>query len=122
MMTKAIEGVLKCFYIIGEDQVRTDPDTHMIERALKSLEFLVVHEIFLTETAKLADVVLPGASYAEKEGTFTCAERRFQRVRKAIEPIAGKSDGEIICEIAKRLGYAMEDNPSKVCEDRKSVV
>ncbi|OGW82898.1 MAG: formate dehydrogenase subunit alpha [Omnitrophica bacterium RIFCSPLOWO2_01_FULL_45_10] len=121
MMFKAIEGKLKCFYIIGEDQVRTDPDTHMIERALKSLEFLVVHEIFLTETAKLADVVLPGASYAEKEGTFTCAERRFQRVRRAIEPISGKTDGDIIIEVSKRLGYEMESEPSKICDEMASL-
>ncbi|MFA4842800.1 MAG: formate dehydrogenase subunit alpha, partial [Candidatus Omnitrophota bacterium] len=121
MMPKAIEGALKCFYIIGEDQVRTDPDTHMIERALESLEFLVVQEIFLSETAKKADVVLPGASFAEKEGTFTCAERRFQRVRRAIPPISGKTDGEIICEIAKRLGYPMESEPSKVCDEMASL-
>ncbi|MDO8748784.1 MAG: formate dehydrogenase subunit alpha [Candidatus Omnitrophota bacterium] len=121
MMYKAIEGKLKCFYIIGEDQIRTDPNSHWIEKALDSLEFLVVQEIFMSDTAKKADVVLPGASFAEKEGTFTCAERRFQRVRKAIEPIAGKTDGEIICEIAKRLGYAMEDNPSKVCDEMASL-
>ncbi|HBU08948.1 MAG TPA: formate dehydrogenase subunit alpha, partial [Candidatus Omnitrophica bacterium] len=95
MMYKAIEGKLKCFYIIGEDQIRTDPNSRWIEKALDSLEFLVVQEIFMSDTAKKADVVLPGASFAEKEGTFTCAERRFQRVRKAIEPIAGKTDGEI---------------------------
>jgi len=75
----------------------------------------------MSDTAKKADVILPGASFAEKEGTFTCAERRFQRVRKAIEPIAGKTDGEIVCEIAKRLGYAMEDNPSKVCDEMASL-
>ncbi|HLD40821.1 MAG TPA: molybdopterin-dependent oxidoreductase, partial [Candidatus Omnitrophota bacterium] len=90
MMYKAIEGKLKCFYIIGEDQIRTDPNSRWIEKALDSLEFLVVQEIFMSDTAKKADVVLPGASFAEKEGTFTCAERRFQRVRKAIEPVAGK--------------------------------
>jgi len=117
MMTKAIEGEVKCFYIIGEDQLRTDPDTHMIEKALKSLEFLVIQEIFLSETAKLADVVLPGASFAEKDGTFTCAERRVQRVRKAIEPIAGKTDGQIISELSKCLGYSLESNPVKVMEE-----
>lgn len=121
MMMKAIEGTLKCFYIIGEDQLRTDPDTHMIERALDSLEFLVVQEIFLSETAKKADVVLPGASFAEKEGTFTCAERRFQRVRRAIEPISGKTDGDIICGVSERLGYAMENNPKKVCDEMASL-
>lgn len=121
MMFKAIEGELKCFYIIGEDQIRTDPNTRWIEQALDSLEFLVVQEIFLSETAKKADVVLPGASFAEKEGTFTCAERRFQRVRRAIEPIAGKTDGEIICELSKRLGYSMESSPSKVCGEMASL-
>lgn len=121
MMEKAIEGAIKCFYIIGEDQVRTDPDTHMIERALKSLEFLVIQEIFLSDTAKLADVVLPAASFAEKDGTFTCAERRFQRVRRAIEPIAGKTDGEIVCELSKRLGYPMESDPGKVCDEMASL-
>jgi predicted molibdopterin-dependent oxidoreductase YjgC len=121
MMIKAIEGSLKCFYIIGEDQVRTDPDTHMIERALESLEFLVIQEIFLSETAKKADVILPGASFAEKEGTFTCAERRFQRVRAAIKPISGKTDGDIIAEIAKRLGYSMESEPTKICAEMASL-
>lgn len=117
MMIKAIEGVLKCFYIIGEDQLRTDPDTHMIERALNNLEFIVVQEIFMSETAKKADVILPGVSFAEKDGTFTCAERRFQRVRRAIEPISGKTDGDIICEVSKRLGYTMESSPSKICDE-----
>ncbi|MDP2938931.1 MAG: formate dehydrogenase subunit alpha [Candidatus Omnitrophota bacterium] len=121
MMLKAIEGSLKCFYIIGEDQLRTDPDTHMIERALDSLEFLVIQEIFLSETAKKADVVLPGASFAEKEGTFTCAERRFQRVRPAIEPISGKTDADIIAELSRRLGYDMESGPKKVCDEMASL-
>lgn len=121
MMYKAIEGVLKCFYIIGEDQLRTDPNTHWIGQALDSLEFLVVQEIFLSETAKKADVVLPGASFAEKDGTFTCAERRFQRVRRAIEPLSGKTDGQIICELAKRLGYPMEAAPEKACAEMASL-
>ncbi|MBI3991029.1 MAG: molybdopterin-dependent oxidoreductase, partial [Candidatus Omnitrophica bacterium] len=121
MMYKAIEGKVKCFYIIGEDQVRTDPNTHWIEQALDSLEFLVIQEIFLSETAKKADVVLPGASFAEKEGTFTCAERRFQRVRQAIEPLSGRTDGEIICELAKRLGYTMESDPEKVLDEMASL-
>ncbi|MBI5124183.1 MAG: formate dehydrogenase subunit alpha [Candidatus Omnitrophica bacterium] len=121
MMARAIEGSLKCFYIVGEDQVRTDPDTHMIERALDSLEFLVVQEIFLSETAKKADVVLPGASFAEKDGTFTCAERRFQRLRRAIEPLSGRTDGDIICEISKRLGYEMDSDPKKACDEMASL-
>lgn len=121
MMFKAIDGTLKCFYIIGEDQLRTDPDTHMIERALDNLEFLVIQEIFLSETAKKADVVLPGASFAEKDGTFTCAERRFQMVRRAIAPLSGKTDGDIICEISKRLGYPLEADPKKICDEMASL-
>ncbi|MDP3731829.1 MAG: formate dehydrogenase subunit alpha [Candidatus Omnitrophota bacterium] len=121
MMYKAIDGSLKCFYIIGEDQLRTDPNTHWVEQALDNLEFLVIQEIFLSETAKKADVILPGASFAEKNGTFTCAERRFQRVRRAIEPLSGKTDGDIICEIAKRLGYQMQSDPKKACDEMASL-
>ncbi|MBS1344632.1 MAG: molybdopterin-dependent oxidoreductase, partial [Sutterella sp.] len=82
---KMIEGEVKGLFIFGEDPVRTDPDTHHVIKALKNLEFLVVDELFLTETAKYADVVLPGRSYAEKEGTFSNTERRVQRIRKAVE-------------------------------------
>ena len=73
-------------YIFGENPVVSDPDTHHLTEALKALDFLVVQDLFLTETAQLADVVLPGASFAEKEGTFTNTERRVQRVRQAITP------------------------------------
>ncbi|TAN60236.1 formate dehydrogenase subunit alpha, partial [bacterium] len=107
--------------VLFRSQVRTDPNTHMIEKALTALEFLVIQEIFLSDTAKLADVVLPAASFAEKDGTFTCAERRFQRVRRAIEPIAGKTDGEIVCELSKRLGYPMESDPGKACDEMASL-
>ncbi|MDC7285988.1 molybdopterin-dependent oxidoreductase, partial [Bifidobacterium thermophilum] len=80
----AIKGKIKGLYICGEDPVATDPDTNHVINALKSLDFLVVQELFMTETALLADVVLPGRSYAEKDGTFSNTERRVQRVRKAI--------------------------------------
>lgn len=101
-----IEGRLRGLFIFGEDPVRTDPDTHHVIRALESLDFLVVDDLFLTETAKYADVVLPGRSYAEKDGTFTNTERRVQRVRKAVE-IAGdtKPDTEIFTLIMNRMGY-----------------
>lgn len=101
-----IEGKVRGAFIFGEDPVRTDPDTAHIVEALESLDFLVVDELFMTETAKYADVVLPGRSYAEKEGTFTNTERRVQRVRKAVQ-IEGdtKLDTDIFTEIMVRMGY-----------------
>lgn len=102
-----LDGKIKGMFIFGEDPVRTDPDTRHVIHALESLEFLVVDELFMTETAKFADVVLPGRSYAEKEGTFTNTERRVQRVRKAVE-IDGDTmlDTDIFTEIMNRMGYA----------------
>jgi formate dehydrogenase alpha subunit len=109
MMDAAVEGKLKAMYILGEDPVMTDPDAHHIRKALNTMEFVVVQELFMSETAMLADVVLPGASFAEKDGTFSSSERRVQRVRKAIEPIAdSKADWQIICEVAKRMGCNMD--------------
>lgn len=103
---RMISGDIKGLFIFGEDPVRTDPDTGHVIRALKSLDFLVVDELFMTETAKYADVILPGRSYAEKEGTFTNTERRVQRVRKAVD-IKGntKLDTDIFTEIMNRMGY-----------------
>jgi formate dehydrogenase major subunit len=102
----AIRGEVKGLYIYGEDPVVTDPDTHHILKALKSLDFFVIQELFMTETAQLADVILPGRSYAEKEGTFSNTERRVQRVRKAIEvPGNMRLDTDIICDLMRRMGY-----------------
>lgn len=101
-----IAGNIKGLYIFGEDLVRTDPDTAHIIKAFEKLEFFVINELFLTETAKYADVVLPGRSFAEKEGTFTNTERRFQRVRKAVDgPEGPRLDTEIVTEIMNRMGY-----------------
>ncbi len=106
ILPAAIEGRVKGLFIFGEDPVRTDPDTQHVIRALTSLDFLVVDELFMTETAKYADVVLPGRSYAEKEGTFTNTERRVQRVRKAVEgPDGTMLDTDIFTEIMNRMGY-----------------
>ena len=103
----AIRGEIKGLFIFGEDPMRTDPDTHHVKRALEALDFLVVDELFLTETAKLADVVLPGCSYAEKEGTFTNTERRVQRIRKAVEaPGNARLDTDIFTDLMNRMGYA----------------
>ena len=102
----AIDGRIRGLFICGEDPVRSDPDTAHVVRALEALDFLVVDDLFLTETAKYADVVLPGRSYAEKEGTFTNTERRVQRVRKAVDgPAGAKLDTEIFTEIMNRMGY-----------------
>jgi len=105
MFDNAVEGKLKAMFIMGEDPVLSDPDANHVRKALKSLDFLVAQDIFLSETAKLADVVLPAACYAEKDGTFTNTERRVQRVRKAAEaPGEARVDWQITCDIAKAMG------------------
>ncbi len=105
MVNAAGEGQLRAFYIMGENPMVTDPDIHHVKECLEKLEFLVVQDIFPTETAQLAHVILPGASFAEKDGTFTSTDRRVQRVRKAVNPPGeAKADWEIICELAKKLG------------------
>ncbi|MFC1508148.1 formate dehydrogenase subunit alpha [Candidatus Omnitrophota bacterium] len=98
------DGNIKMLYLMGENPILSEANSKHVEKALKKLEFFVVQDIFLSETAKFADVVLPAASFAEKDGTYTNTERRVQRVRKAIEPITEtKPDWWITCEIAKRL-------------------
>ena len=105
-MDAASTGELKGMFIMGENPMLSDPDQGHARKALQNLELLVVQDIFLTETAALADVVLPAACYAEKEGTFTNTERRVQRLRKAVEPPGeARADWEIICDIARRAGY-----------------
>ena len=92
----------------------TDPDINHVRKSLQNLDFLVVEEIFMSETAELADVVLPGVSFAEKDGTFTSTERRVQRVRKAIEPIGNaRPDWQIICDLAKRVEARLGRDRSK---------
>jgi formate dehydrogenase alpha subunit len=99
------EGKVKGLYIMGENPLVSDPDLHHAEKVLEKLELLVVQDIFPTETAKLAHVILPGVSFAEKDGTFTSTDRRVQRVRKAIEPLGeAKQDWQIIASIAERMG------------------
>lgn len=109
MIDAALEGKLKAMYIMGENPALSDPDINHTIKALKKLDFLVVQDIFLTETAELADVVIPATCFAEKDGTFTNTERRVQRVRKAVEPPGeAKEDSWIITELSKRLGYDMK--------------
>jgi formate dehydrogenase major subunit/formate dehydrogenase alpha subunit len=106
-MDAAAEGRLHALFIMGENPLLSDPDQAHARRALESLEFLVVQDIFLTETARLAHVVLPAACYAEKDGTFTNTERRVQRVRKAVEPPGeARADWQILCALAEAAGYS----------------
>lgn len=105
----AIEGKIKGLYICGEDPVVTDPDSEHIKHALQSLDFFVLQELFMTETAKYADVILPGRSFAEKEGTFTNTERRVQRIRTAVT-VEGdmRLDTDIIIDLMNAMGYPQE--------------
>ncbi|SEJ47779.1 formate dehydrogenase major subunit [Pseudomonas linyingensis] len=106
MTTAALAGDFKALMIMGEEPVLTDPDQHHVEHALRALDFLVVVELTMTETAKLADVVLPAASFAEKDGTFTNCERRVQRIRRAVNPPGEAwTDWQILGALAARMGY-----------------
>jgi formate dehydrogenase (NADP+) alpha subunit len=120
MLDAAYDGKIKAIYVMGENPILSDADANHTEKALKKLEFLVVQDLFLTETARLADVVLPAVSFAEKNGTFTNTERRIQRVRKAIEPVGNsKPDWWIICQLARKMSDKDFDfeNPSEVMEE-----
>ncbi len=108
MVPKAHDGELKAFYIIGENPLVSDPDLNHAEKSLKKLDFLVVQDIFMTETARLADVVLPSTCFAEKLGTFSNTERRVQMVYPAVEPPGeARDDWAITCAIAERMGMPM---------------
>jgi formate dehydrogenase major subunit len=108
MMEAAHQGEIKALYVMGENPMMSDPDLSHVEASLKHLDLLIVQDIFLTETAKLADVVLPSACFAEKDGTFSNTERRVQRVRKAVTaPGQAKADWEIIAGISTKMGYPM---------------
>jgi len=120
----AHEGKVKAIYLVGENPVLSDPNASHIEEALKHVDFLVVQDMFLTETARLADVILPTVSFAEKDGTYTNTERRVQRVRRAIEPIGdSRPDWQVTCELAKRLGASGFDfrHPSEIMEEVASL-
>ncbi len=118
MFDAAIDGSFKALYVQGEDIAQSDPDTQHVQKALESLECLIVQDIFLNETAKYAHVLLPGSSFLEKDGTFTNAERRISRVRKVMPPLAGLADWEATVGLAKALGYAMHyDHPSEIMDE-----
>jgi len=104
----ASTGQIKGLYIMGENPLMSSPNLNHVKAALQRLDFLVVQDIFLSETAQVADLVLPGVSFAEKNGTFTNTARRIQRVRQAIPPLgASRPDWQILCHLAERMGYSM---------------
>ncbi|MCL4183078.1 MAG: molybdopterin-dependent oxidoreductase, partial [Burkholderiaceae bacterium] len=118
MFDAALDGSFKGLYVQGEDIVQSDPDTQHVARALQALECLVVQDIFLNETARYAHVILPGASFLEKDGTFTNAERRISRVRRVMAPLAGKADWEATMALSNALGYPMSyTHPSQVMDE-----
>ena len=107
MMDEAVDGAFKGLYLQGEDIAQSDPDTKHITSGLRAMECVIVQDLFLNESARYAHVFLPGASFLEKDGTFTNAERRISRVRKAIEPLSGKADWETTIALAEAMGVSM---------------
>jgi formate dehydrogenase major subunit len=107
MLDEAVSGSFKALYIQGEDIAQSDPDTQHVTAGLKAMEFVVIQDIFLNETAKYAHVFLPGSSFLEKDGTFTNAERRINRVRKVMPPLGGLADWEVTIALSNALGYPM---------------
>ncbi len=124
MFEGACKGDIKAIYIMGENPALSDPDLNHVRRCIDSVEFLVVQDLFLSETARYADVVLPASSFVEKEGTFTNTERRVQRVRKVMEPVGDSlPDWKIICEVARASGYEgmKYESPKEVMDEIASV-
>lgn len=119
IMDGALSGDIRAIYIVGENPMLSDPDLHHVEKALREVDFLVVQDIFFNETALMADIVLPGASFAEKEGTYTNTERRVHLIRKALEPRGeSKPDWVILTELAGKMGADWEyDRASSVFEE-----
>ncbi len=122
MFDAALEGSFMGIYCQGEDIVQSDPNTQHVTAALSAMECVVVQDLFLNETAKYAHVFLPGASFLEKDGTFTNAERRISRVRKVMAPKAGLADWEVTVKLAKAMGYDMPYNhPSEIMDEIASL-
>ena len=118
MLDEAVDGNFKGIYIQGEDIAQSDPDTQHVTAGLAAMECVVVHDIFLNETAKFAHVFLPGSSFLEKDGTFTNAERRISRVRKVIPPLSGMADWEATQALSNALGYKMNyTHPSEIMDE-----
>jgi len=124
MLDKVFEGAFRALYMIGSDIAHTDPDNTSVQRALSNLDLLVVQDIFMSESAKYAHVVLPAASFLESDGTYTNGERRVQRIRKAIDaPGVAKQDWIIVAELAEAMGHPIiySDNVSDVWDELASL-
>jgi formate dehydrogenase major subunit len=118
MFDAALDGTFKGLYVQGEDIAQSDPNVQHVQAALEAMECVVVQDLFLNETAKFAHVFLPGASFLEKDGTFTNAERRISRVRKVMDPLCGLADWEVTQRLANALGYAMNyRHPSEIMDE-----
>jgi formate dehydrogenase major subunit/formate dehydrogenase alpha subunit len=122
MLENMREGGIRGLYILGEDPAQTEPDTNRVRASLQSLDFLVVQELFPTETTNYAHVILPAASFAECDGTFTNGERRIQRVRQAMPALCGQENWQTICLIAQKMGYSMSYNhPGEIMDEIASL-
>ncbi|MDI6889877.1 MAG: formate dehydrogenase subunit alpha [Thermodesulfovibrionales bacterium] len=124
ILQDTLEGKIKAFYIMGSDPVSNIAGSHKVKEALKKAEFIIFQDIFLNDTAQFADVILPAASFAEKDGTFTNTETRVQIINKAMEPIGNsRPDWEIICNLAERMGSRGFDfnNPEDIMSEIASV-
>ncbi len=118
MIDAALDGTFKGLYVQGEDIAQSDPNTQHITGGLSAMECVVVQDLFLNETASFAHVFLPGCTFLEKDGTFTNAERRISRVRKAVAPANGLADWEITMRLSTALGYPMHYNhPSEIMDE-----
>jgi formate dehydrogenase major subunit len=124
MFGAAQRGDLRAMWIMGEDLLQTDPNTCHVKNALENLEFLVVQELFMTDTARIADVVFPASSFFEKEGSFTNAERRIQKVQRAVDPLPGtRPDGRIVVEMMNSMGYQQEEySPERILKEISGIV
>ncbi len=118
MLDAAVGGGFKGLFVQGEDIAQSDPNTAHVQEALEAMELVVVQDLFLNETARYAHVFLPGTSFLEKDGTFTNAERRINRVRPAMRSQTGKQEWEVVAELATAMGYAMHyDNASQIMDE-----
>ncbi|MDI2027156.1 formate dehydrogenase subunit alpha [Saccharopolyspora sp. TS4A08] len=122
MFDAAVDGSFHGLFVQGEDIAQSDPNTQHVQAALSALELVVVQDLFLNETAKFAHVFLPGTSFLEKDGTFTNAERRINRVRPVMVPKSGKDEWQVACEIAQAMGYPMHyDHPREIMDEIAAV-
>jgi formate dehydrogenase major subunit len=118
MLDAAVDGSFKALYVQGEDILQSDPNTKHVAAGLAAMECVIVHDLFLNETANYAHVFLPGSTFLEKNGTFTNAERRIQRVRKVMSPLNGMEDWEVTVGLAKAMGYSLQyDHPSQIMDE-----